>query len=355
MDKQQLASTVNKVLDEMRQRPIPIGISSRHIHLAAADYARLFPAQPIQPKKALLQPGQYAAEQTVTLVGPKGRLNNVRLLGPLRQTSQVEISRTDARILGIAAPLRMSGNLQGTPGIRLISPFAELELSGGTIVAQRHIHMSPLDALILRVSHGDSVAVAIEGSDRRLIFDNVAVRVAPDMRLEMHIDTDEAMNHAMLQRIVEEVAARLRRRALSTATLSVAQLGEADIRSLLCQHASLRIVQVDLPLLEQLAGQRALAAAGCALHEAMAWGVRVQLTLLPAQLPALAVKKLARLPLTFSDPLGQPVRLHAASVLTYADVARFSGGYLVLRRRPIITALAREAAVARHVQLIKQE
>lgn len=162
------------------------------------------------------------------------------------------------------------------------------------------------------------------------------------------------MNHAMLQRIVEEVAARLRHRALSTATLSVAQLGEADIRSLLCQHASLRIVQVDLPLLEQLAGQRALAAAGCALHEAMAWGVRVQLTLLPAQLPALAVK-LARLPLTFSDPLGQPVRLHAASVLTYADVARFSGGYLVLRRRPIITALAREAAVARHVQLIKQE
>lgn len=151
----------------------------------------LFPAQPIQPKKALLQPGQYAAEQTVT-AGPKGRLNNVRLLGPLRQTSPVEISRTDARILGIAAPLRMSGNLQGTPGIRLISPFAELELSGGTIVAQRHIHMSPLDALILRVSHGDSVAVAIEGSDRRLIFDNVAVRVAPDMRLEMHIDTDEA-------------------------------------------------------------------------------------------------------------------------------------------------------------------
>ena len=114
-------------------------------------------------------------------------------------------------------------------------------------------------------------------------------------------------------------------------------------------------MQVDLPLLEQLAGQRALAAAGCALHEAMAWGVRVQLTLLPALLPALAVKKLARLPLTFSDPLGQPVRLHAASVLTYADVARFSGGYLVLRRCPIITALAREAAVARHVQLIKQE
>ena len=191
MDKQQLASTVNKVLDEMRQRPIPIGISSRHIHLAAADYARLFPAQPIQPKKALLQPGQYAAEQTVTLVGPKGRLNNVRLLGPLRQTSQVEISRTDARILGIAAPLRMSGNLQGTPGIRLISPFAELELSGGTIVAQRHIHMSPQDARQLNVSNGQKVSVRSNG-ERQLTFDEVVVRVRDDFALEFHIDTEEA-------------------------------------------------------------------------------------------------------------------------------------------------------------------
>ena len=125
-------------------------------------------------------------------MGPKGQLKNVRLLGPLRSTSQVEISRTDARTLGIAAPLRMSGNLKGTPGILLVSPFGEVELPSGVIVAQRHIHMSPLDALILRVAHGDSVSVAIEGTDRRLIFDNVAVRVSPDMRLEMHIDTDEA-------------------------------------------------------------------------------------------------------------------------------------------------------------------
>ena len=114
------------------------------------------------------------------------------LLGPLRSVSQVEISRTDARTLGVAAPLRMSGDLKGTPGIRLVSPFGELELSTGVIVAQRHIHMSPLDALILRVSHGDKVSVAINGDERRLIFDNVAVRVSPDMRLEIHIDTDEA-------------------------------------------------------------------------------------------------------------------------------------------------------------------
>ena len=192
MDKQQLETTVAKVLDEMRERPIPLGISNRHIHLCAEDYGRLFPNHPISEKKELRQPGQYAAEQTVTLVGPKGQLKNVRLLGPLRNTSQVEISRTDARTLGIAAPLRMSGNIQGTPGVRLVSPFAELDLASGVIVAQRHIHMSPLDALILRVSHGDKVSVAINGDERRLIFDNVAVRVSPDMRLEMHIDTDEA-------------------------------------------------------------------------------------------------------------------------------------------------------------------
>lgn len=192
MDKQQLETTVTKVLDEMRERPIPLGISNRHIHLCAEDYDRLFPNHPISEKKDLLQPGQYAADQTVTLVGPKGQLKNVRLLGPLRSTSQVEISRTDARTLGIAAPLRMSGSIEGTPGVRLISPFAELDLASGVIVAQRHIHMSPLDALILRVSHGDKVSVAINGDERRLIFDNVAVRVSPDMRLEMHIDTDEA-------------------------------------------------------------------------------------------------------------------------------------------------------------------
>ena len=181
MDKQTLQETVSQILDEMRERPIPLGVSSRHIHLSTADYLRLFPEQPISEKKLLMQPGQFAAEQVVTLEGPKGKLHHVRLLGPLRNASQVEISRTDARTLGITAPLRMSGDLSGTPGIRLVSPFAELE-----------IHMSPLDALIYGVTHGDKVAVAIKGDERRLIFENVAVRVSPDMRLEMHIDTDEA-------------------------------------------------------------------------------------------------------------------------------------------------------------------
>ena len=172
---------------------VNVGLSNRHLHVSKEDLNILFGQDyELTHKKDLSQPGQYAAEQTVTLVGPKGQLKNVRLLGPLRSTSQVEISRTDARTLGIAAPLRMSGNIQGTPGVRLVSPFAELDLASGVIVAQRHIHMSPLDALILRVSHGDKVSVAINGDERRLIFDNVAVRVSPDMRLEMHIDTDEA-------------------------------------------------------------------------------------------------------------------------------------------------------------------
>ena len=192
MDKQLVEQVVTQVLDEMRMRPIPLGISNRHIHLSQQDYDRLFPGMPVTEKKALLQPGQFAAEQTVTLAGPKGQLHNVRLLGPLRSVSQVEISRTDARTLGITAPLRMSGNLSGTPGVKLISPWAEIDLDSGLIVALRHIHMSPLDALVLRVAHGDTVSVVIEGSGRRTLFDDVAVRVAPDMRLEMHIDTDEA-------------------------------------------------------------------------------------------------------------------------------------------------------------------
>ena len=191
MDKQLLESTVSKVLDEMRLRPIPLGVSNRHIHLSASDYERLFPGHPISEKKALLQPGQYAAEQTVTLVGPKGQLKNVRLLGPLRSVSQVEISRTDARTLGVAAPLRMSGDLKGTPGIRLVSPFGELELSTGVIVAQRHIHMSPQDARQFNVSNGQKVSVRSNG-ERQLTFDQVVVRVRDDFALEFHIDTEEA-------------------------------------------------------------------------------------------------------------------------------------------------------------------
>lgn len=190
MDKQTLQETVSQILDEMRERPIPLGVSSRHIHLSTADYLRLFPEQPIS-EKAVNATGQFAAEQVVTLEGPKGKLHNVRLLGPLRNASRGNFpyGRQNVRDHRPATHVRRS---QRHLWIRLISPFAELEITSGVIVAQRHIHMSPLDALIYGVTHGDKVAVAIKGDERRLIFENVAVRVSPDMRLEMHIDTDEA-------------------------------------------------------------------------------------------------------------------------------------------------------------------
>jgi phosphate propanoyltransferase len=192
MDREQLKALVKQAVMAMRSRAIPLGISNRHLHLSKQDFDVLFPNQPMTEKKALLQPGQYATDQVVTLVGPKGSIKNVRVLGPVRSRSQVEVSATDARGLGIKVPLRLSGDLAGTPGITLISQFGEVTLDSGVIIAKRHIHMSPMDALIYGVKHGDSVSVAISGTPRGLTFDDVSVRVSDDMRLEMHIDTDEA-------------------------------------------------------------------------------------------------------------------------------------------------------------------
>ncbi len=188
----EVKQAVCNVLSEMRQRPIPVGISNRHLHLCQRDYDTLFPNQTMSVKKELKQPGQYAAAQTVTLVGPKGKLERVRILGPVRSKTQVEISKTDARTLGIPTPIRLSGDLKETPGIKLVSEMGEVTLAQGVIVALRHIHMSPIDALLFGVKHGDSVSIAIEGTPRRTVFEEVSIRVSPDMVLEMHLDTDEA-------------------------------------------------------------------------------------------------------------------------------------------------------------------
>lgn len=163
------------------------------------------------------------------------------------------------------------------------------------------------------------------------------------------------MSGERLQRIVEEVVSRLQRRAQSAVTLSVAQLRDADPRSLCCRNSSLRILQVDVPLLEQIAEGDSSNNAAVMVHEALAFGLRVQLSVQRHLLPALPVRKLARLPLTFSDEQGQTVILHPVNLFSYADIARLSQGVVVLRRRCIVTALAREAAVTRHIQLIKQE
>lgn len=163
------------------------------------------------------------------------------------------------------------------------------------------------------------------------------------------------MNGEILQRIVEEIVSRLQRRAQSTATLSVAQLRDADCPALFCQHASLRILLVDLPLLGQLADTETDDPAARKIHDALAFGIRVQLTLHSQLLPVIPVKKLARLPVMFTDERRLPLSLHAGSVLSYRDVAQLNPGHLVLHRKCIVTALAREAANARNIQFIKQE
>jgi putative phosphotransacetylase len=176
---------------------VPVGVSNRHIHLSQEHLELLFgPGYELTVRNPLSQTGQYAAEETLTIEGPKSSIKNVRILGPVRKETQVEISRTDAFTLGLKPPVRDSGHLQDSPGLKLIGPKATLELDKGVIIAQRHIHMNEADAEAFGVKDKDIVSVRV-GGERGLIFDNVLVRVRSDFVLEMHIDTDEA-NAAML-------------------------------------------------------------------------------------------------------------------------------------------------------------
>ena len=138
------------------------------------------------------QPGQYACEEQVTVVGPRREIENVRVLGPLRKANQVEISRTDEFLIGIDAPVRMSGNVRGSAPVTLRGPEGSVQLSEGLICAHRHIHMHPSDAEAFEVADGDEVAVAIVGGERDLVLGDVTIRVHENYKLEMHIDTDEA-------------------------------------------------------------------------------------------------------------------------------------------------------------------
>jgi len=174
------------------QIPIPIGVSAHHVHLSQPDVEQLFgEGHQLTPLAPLSQPGQFACEERVRLTGPRGSIERVRVLGPARSQSQIEISRTDGYQLGIHAPVRMSGDLKGTPAITLEGPAGQVELEYGAIYAQRHIHMTPLDAHRLGLQNGDVVRVRVEGK-RELIFGDVAVRVSPKYKLEFHLDTDEA-------------------------------------------------------------------------------------------------------------------------------------------------------------------
>ena len=169
---------------------LPIALSNKHVHLSQADVDALFgEGYQLTPFKPLSQPGQYACEEKVTVVGPKGQ-QTMRVLGPVRPESQVEVSLADARGLGLAVPVRQSGDIDGTPAFKLVGPKGEVECQKGIIVAARHIHMSLEDAEKFGVKDKDVVSVKTEGL-RGLTFHNVLVRASEKFALEMHVDIEE--------------------------------------------------------------------------------------------------------------------------------------------------------------------
>ena len=167
--------------------------SARHVHLTEETFKVLFGEDAtLTVKKELSQPGQYACEERVTVVGPKIELAGVSILGPYRKADQVEISLTDARSIGLPGVVRESGDLANTPGCTLIGPKGQVTISEGVIVAKRHIHATTKDAADLNVTNGQVVKVKLETEGRSLIFDDVVVRVSDTYALAMHIDTDES-------------------------------------------------------------------------------------------------------------------------------------------------------------------
>lgn len=165
--------------------------SGRHVHVSEADLAVLYgPDFQLEVKKWLSQPGQFATPSKVDVVGPKGTIKGVSILGPCRKQTQVELSFTDARVLGLSCPVRESGDLAGSAACTLIGPAGQVELSEGAIIAKRHIHFTPEDAEKFGVVDKQNVQVKVEG-DRALIFDEVVCRVSPSYATFMHVDYDE--------------------------------------------------------------------------------------------------------------------------------------------------------------------
>ncbi|MDN5346835.1 MAG: putative phosphotransacetylase [Clostridia bacterium] len=177
---------------------VPVGVSNRHVHLSGEHLARLFgPGHELTLLRPLGQPGEFAAQETVTLVGPRGVLESVRVLGPIRDYTQIEVSMTDSFRLGLKPPVRESGDLEGTPGIAIVGPAGALSLSKGVILAARHIHIEEERAKKYGLKDGQLLKVYVPG-ERGIIFDNVILRAKPNYKLEFHLDTDEA-NAALLQ------------------------------------------------------------------------------------------------------------------------------------------------------------
>ena len=184
--------TIENAGAEKKRMTVPVGVSARHIHLTQEDVEKLFGAGYQLTKKKDLMGGQFAANEQCTIVGLKLRaIENVRILGPVRKKSQVEISATDARTLGVNAPLRQSGDTAGSSPVALVGPKGAVYLNEGCIVAARHIHMTPAEAASASLHDGDYVSVKM-GNERGAVLDHVKIRVDESFSLEMHIDTDEA-------------------------------------------------------------------------------------------------------------------------------------------------------------------
>lgn len=198
IDERELIAIITaQVLAALKDGPaddgIPVGISVRHIHIRPEDLAVLYgPGAQLTKARDLAQPGEFAAQETLTLIGPRMRsLENVRILGPTRPQTQVEISRTDAIILGIDPPVRRSGEIAGSPGLTLVGPHGVLMLKEGVIRANRHIHLHEADAARLGVKQDEEVDVEA-GGDKALIFRHVQIRIGAKFVLQMHLDTDDA-------------------------------------------------------------------------------------------------------------------------------------------------------------------
>lgn len=172
-------------------KTVPVGVSARHIHLTQEHVEALFgEGYQLTEFKPLSQPGQFAANETVAVIGSKGQFDKVRILGPARKASQVEISRTDSFAIGVKAPVRESGNIEGTPGAKIKGPKGEVELEQGVIVAARHIHFHTSDSEKWGIADQQMLKVRV-GGERGVVFENVIARVSDSFALDMHIDTDE--------------------------------------------------------------------------------------------------------------------------------------------------------------------
>ena len=187
MDEQKLQEVAQAVLARIF---VELEASGRHVHVTKQQAQALF-GHGLTPKRPLSQPGQFLANERVTVIGPKGTFENVAVLGPERKEAQVEISLTDARTLGLHPPVRLSGNVAGSPGAVLQTPRGKVTLQQGVIVAQRHIHMTPEDARRMGVKDKQTVRLQVF-TERPLIFDDVQIRVSPDFATYVHLDYDEA-------------------------------------------------------------------------------------------------------------------------------------------------------------------